>query len=208
MLRIRGRVLVFVDGFLVWENKNILTRRYQEAHMNWLLGKNPDLVNYVAVGMSDASPTSTDRALYDERHRREIFLKLTRGGYIARYNTTWPSTEPPAMEAAISLKEVGLFDKGPITIQNYSLEDWSSGDTVPPDDWTLEGTGSAISKSVTRYHGSSSAQVSAGSELTKLFQQIANYSNYAGKDVSFWAAVRHNVANEARVYIDDGVSKA
>jgi len=208
MPKVRGRVLVFLDGFLVWETRNILTNKYQEAHMNWLLGKNPDLVNYIAVGMDDTTPTSTDRSLYNERHRREISLKLTRGGYIARYNATWPSTEPPAMEAAISLKEVGLFDKGPITIQNYSLEDWSAGAAAAPDNWTLVGTGSAIIQSTTRYHGTSSSQVSAGSELTKLYQQISNYSSYAGKAVSFWAAVRHNVANEARVYIDDGINKA
>jgi len=146
MPKVRGRVLVFLDGFLVWETRNILTNKYQEAHMNWLLGKNPDLVNYIAVGMDDTTPTSTDRSLYNERHRREISLKLTRGGYIARYNATWPSTEPPAMEAAISLKEVGLFDKGPITIQNYSLEDWSAGAAAAPDNWTLVGSLIDVSK--------------------------------------------------------------
>ena len=74
-----------------------------------------------------------------------------------------------------------------------------------PDSWNLSADAN-VDRSIVKYHGSYAATVTAGAGApAKLYQQLATYANYKGKELRLKAAVKHNVASQARICIADGI---
>ncbi len=125
------------------------------------------------------------------------------------------SSSPPALKIANGTSYVS-----PLTQETFSFcfngnfEIWGSGTSAAPTGWTLSGAGSSASRNSTggqfRF-GSYSANVVRSGATTQLYQDIDLISEFgpvaawASKATSFGAYVRTTAANNARVFINDGV---
>jgi len=192
--------------------KMLITEYHDKKYAEWMNGATIQMPVAIGFGLNDTEPSYHDTALYDEIKRVDILTHYIRQDRRIRYSGSLITTEPPVPpgETKITLKEVGLFDGKPISIANYDLEDWTAGTTSPPDNWTLTGpAGTSISREG-GYSQVFGARVLGGSvtEPAYLYQEIANYVDYRGKTVTFWGAVKTDLADSGFVFIDDGVTEA
>jgi hypothetical protein len=92
-------------------------------------------------------------------------------------------------------------------LKNGDFENWSSGATSAPDEWTLAGAGATVAASTTSSkRGLYNAALTGGSVTSALKQTFADFADYKGKQISFGSWVKSSVASQARLRIDDGVS--
>lgn len=96
---------------------------------------------------------------------------------------------------------------------------WSYGDTNPPDFVTLSGAGAAVQRCGTGLadtqtvgYGDFCARLTYGAALARLSIDLIPTVDFVratglrGRKVSFGCRVKSNIANHARIVIDDGVS--
>lgn len=99
-------------------------------------------------------------------------------------------------------------------VLNGSFETWTAGTSTAPDNWTLSGTGAAIARASDGQDGSYSAQITAGSAVSKLEQQpYSTISSTVNQHVrgSFFtliARTKTSTSNACRIQLDDGVNPA
>lgn len=105
-------------------------------------------------------------------------------------------------------------------IKNSDLEDWTSGTTSAPDNYSLSGVGAAILKSGPAQGdttdlgtGTYCARITSGAgAAAKLTQEVistANYSKYRsvdGRKVGFTIRAKVANSNVLRIVVDDGVT--
>jgi hypothetical protein len=158
----------------------------------------------MAIGLDSTAASRGDVSLYNEIIRVPVVSTYQRGVYHARYAAGFRPLEPPVPQGGTSnvFRELGLFDAGTVALTNRSFETWSGGN---PTGWTQENVGSIGQGSSTPYEGNYYAAVGFNANGT-VSQTISSPTSYAGKTV-FWVGALRTSDTDARVVIDDGVSK-
>lgn len=92
-------------------------------------------------------------------------------------------------------------------LSNGDFESWTGGTAVPPDGWTLTGTGS-VARTATSKICTYAAEVTYSQTDSYLEQELTCYDHLQGLHVSFSCWVRATVADRVRLGIDDGVGQS
>jgi hypothetical protein len=90
-------------------------------------------------------------------------------------------------------------------LRNGNFGSWGAGTAVAPNCWTLSGTAAAAARSSDPKFGSYAASLTYGSAAALLYQDVAEYLDYASKVVTFACWIKTSTASIARIQIDDGV---
>jgi len=177
----------------------VLTEQYRIRNAEWLAEEETIAAKYCALGLNGTDPAAGDLDLYEEIWRQEITVKFRRSSWIARLSTTIGPWNPPIPPGAsyVEIKEFGLFDWGPITVQNANLE--AATDTTP-NNWTAENL--AAARDPEEYEGTYSAKLTAAAANARFYQDITPPTGYLRKEFSLWAAVKTSAPN-VKLFISD-----
>lgn len=166
---------------------------------------------------STTNPTVRPKAITDE----VIAARGSKASLDARLDVALNEDGTPKAVAGQATETQLARAEGNFNILlNGDLEDWASGGSAAPDDFTLSGAGAAIARcgpaqadTTDLGTGTYCAKITSGggaaAKLTQIAISAANYSKYRsvdGRKVGFTIRGKVASSNVLRVVVDDGVT--
>ena len=152
--------------------------------------------------------------LYDNRNHLRASTELSTDYPVANIadwtaGRYWKPTfvsNPPATEYVYCYP---LTKAGRIELPNWYFQDWTNGDAVAPDGWTIFGANAAVAKNSTASEfkiDQFSAKITRNGTNAYLFYELPNFEQYRGKELTFGGWVDATVAARAILSIYDGAT--
>jgi hypothetical protein len=163
---------------------------------------------------STTNPTIKPKVITDE----VVAARGSKASLDARLDVALNEDGTPKTGAGVTLDTVAATLPQSNVVLNETFIIWADGDSAAPTGWTLAGTGAAAARAgtglgdTTRKVGDFCAKLTYGSATLTLSQDVLPTAAFSrvdylrGTTVGFGAWVKSAVANQARIYVTDGVT--